>query len=360
MAQRVAEAEAGAEAARRPDDPEIALQTETLPGDGGEDEQTLTVSQRFDLSDRRDLEARASLARRRIAALDGDARRRSVAAQVRTHFYDVLHQQGRHAALAAWAGELRGALELVAQREAAGDASAYDRQRIALELRGATHRLAMAELERDEAWWRLASWCHLDSAGAWPRVAGVLSPNPTAAGTAVTSPELERLQVEAEVARLLGEARAALARPALTVQAGVKSAHAAEERRYGVVAGVALSVPWSGPGDAERQRGAARASAALLRRDLRKAELDGRIGALALEAAALSAAAAKLRKDSRAANDRLMATARAAYAGGELGLLELVDAQRGAGEDALRVLDLERRARAADTEFIALTGAAGP
>ena len=86
------------------------------------------------------------------------------------------------------------------------------------------------------------------------------------------------------------------------------------------------------------------------------ADLNARMAGLAVHARMLAAAAARLRSDGAKAHPALIRTAEAAYAGGELGLLELLDAHDAVTQDQLRALDLERAARAAALELRALTG----
>ena len=144
-------ADAAADEALLRSNPSIGFSREHIPGDGGEAEQAVKVMQVIELSDQRALRARAAKAGRRAAALHGQARTRAIATRVRQLFYDVLHRQSRHDVARDNAGRLEEALGLVAAREAAGDASSYERQRLSGEVRRARSLLAEEEAGREAA-----------------------------------------------------------------------------------------------------------------------------------------------------------------------------------------------------------------
>ncbi len=71
-------------------------------------------------------------------------------------------------------------------------------------------------------------------------------------------------------------------------------------------------------------------------------------------------AARRFREDARAASADLVRIATAGYQGGEMTLLELLDAYRGAGDDELTALDLDQAARRARVELDRATAADAP
>ena len=64
----------------------------------------------------------------------------------------------------------------------------------------------------------------------------------------------------------------------------------------------------------------------------------------------------RTRADVVDASDGLIRTSEAGFAGGELGILELLDAYRGAIEDDMTAIDLDLAARRARIELDVVTG----
>jgi len=121
-----------------------------------------------------------------------------------------------------------------------------------------------------------------------------------------------------------------------------------------------ITVPLFDRGQAEEQRASANAVIARSEHQLALAEAEGKVRGRWTEVAELTAAA---RDQDRAAHEegaRLIAIAEAAYRGGELGVLELLDAYRGAYEAELQALDMAASAREARIELDRLTGGLPP
>ena len=76
------------------------------------------------------------------------------------------------------------------------------------------------------------------------------------------------------------------------------------------------------------------------------------------QASRLADAARRFRSDATSTSSRLLVTAEAAYRGGELGVLELVDAQRSALDADLQAIDLESAARRARIDLVLASGGA--
>ena len=94
-------------------------------------------------------------------------------------------------------------------------------------------------------------------------------------------------------------------------------------------------------------------------RDIALAEAIAALEAARAEATALRSAAVEFANQAQAASD-LVRIAAAGYAGGELGVLELLDAYRGEMDDALTRLDLAHQARRARLDFDRLTEVTPP
>jgi len=346
-----AAATAEAEASGLWENPELAYEHEQLFGSGAP-EQAVVLSQRFDLGGVRSRSARAGRRRVEIARAEGAARRIEVTAEVRRRFSAVQYHQHRHAVLAGWASRLDGALAVIGRRERAGDASAYDRKRVERELRVARLEVDAETGEREAAWARLDALVALGRApAAWPRVVGEDLPPASARGGPEGRPDLRVIELSASVASL--EALAAERRwvPELVASAGWRGA----AREHGFVAGLALDLPVFDDGAAEVARARAAQIQATARHTLALSEARAEVGAIAARAARTTDLARRFRGESASAADDLVRTAEVAYAGGELGLLELLDAYRGATDDTLRAFELDRRARDTATALWAAT-----
>ena len=354
-------AAAEADARGRSANPELAYEHEQLFGSGSL-EQAVVLSQRFDLGGVRSRRARAGRKRVEIARVEGVARRVGIEADVRGRFSNVQFRQRRHEVVQGWASRLERVHEVIVQREAAGEASMYDRKRIARELTRARAEVDVEATEREVAWMRLDALVNLgEAAQGWPRVAGDALPASAPAGghDLTTRPDLRLLALDAAAAELDREAAERMAIPDLVVSAGWRSA-AEDTRRHGFVAGLALDLPIFEDGRAQAAGARASQARALARRDLDLGEAGLEIEAARTRAARLTAAARAFHGTSAQAAAELVRTAELSYAGGELGLLELLDAYRGAADDALRVLELDRAARDAATTLWAATRGIDP
>lgn len=345
--------------------PQLSYMHEQTFGALGTGEDYLSLAQTIDLGNRRGLQGDAGEARARAARKEGEASRMAVAADARLRFYELLYRQDRVAALEGWLARIDQALAIVTRREQRGDAATYDRRRLERERAVATGRLETehAALERARA--RLGAL--LGQGATAPRAAGMLRPEsdpaalPTLRASAGSRPDLLALGFRIEAASL---DRAAASRwwvPDLRLEGGWKGVYlGALGRTDGFLLGASLSLPlWDqSSGLAGIADGEARAARG--RRALLESELDGELRGARLEAVRLRRAAAQFREQTTATSGDLMRIASAGYQGGELGLLELLDAYRGAADDSLSALEVEHAARRARIELDRLTGAGLP
>ncbi len=328
-------------------------------------EQAVVLSQRFDLARRRGLLAEAGEMRARSAAAGGESLRLEVAAEARRRFYQVLHSQGRHAVISGWIERLGGAHELVAHRKAAGDASRYERHRLERELRAARAELAAEGAARDAAWLRLAALMGEPATptASWPRVRGRLLPSqaePAAIAPLGERADLRALELEAQAAQIELEAAERGWVPELGLSAGWRSVAAGDERRHGFAAELSLSLPIFDHGQGAEARARALGQQARARRELRLQSAAGELAAARTRLRALIRAAQRFRQDSSRASAALVRMAEQGYGGGELELLELLDAHRAAVEDELRALELELAARHARIDLDRALGGTPP
>jgi len=345
--------------------PEVAYVREQTFGSRGTGEDYLTVSQTVDLGNRRGLQGRAGATRAQAAQAEGESARIGVAAEARLRFHDVLHRQGRAACLEAWVVRIDEALAIVSRREQRGDAALYDRRRLERErfVAGARLESERAGVERAQgALTSLIGW-H----GAAPLLQGNLLPDSEPATAqdlrtiSLERPDLRALRLRLDASVLERSAAARWWAPDLRLEGGWKGvALAGPERADGFLLGVSLSLPLWHRLQGLAQIAQAEARAARGRQALLESALHAQLGAVRAESSRLRRAAVELRAHATSASADLVRIATAGYAGGELGLLELLDAYRGASDDALSILDMEHAARRARIELDRMTGVEAP
>lgn len=346
--------------------PIAAYWREQTFGPLGTKEDYASLTQFIDLGNRRGLRGEAGEARARAAALEGKALRLSVAAEARLRFGDAIHRERRSAALRLWIERIDGALAVVAKRTARGDAAIYDRRRLHREQIVATARLESEEAARERALLRLRA---IIGARAPVTIAPSGTFLPDADPPAIASlraraerrPDFLALDAYRNAAELERRAASRWWIPDLRLEGGFKGVDlGAQGRSDGFLAGAALVLPiWDrSAGFRIAAQGEARAASG--RRGLALMELDGELAGSYAEAVRLRRAAIRFRGEATAASSDLVRIANAGYAGGEMSVIELLDAYRGAADDELTALDMELAARRARIELDRLSGTEGP
>ncbi len=345
--------------------PELAYTREQTYGAAGTGEDYLWLAQTFDIGGRRSLRGRAALLRSEGAAARGESFKISLAAEVRQRYHEVLYRRLRAEALLLWSQRLGTALTAIAAREKAGDVARYDRRRLERELALARAREEVEATALARAWARLAALSDLDAA-APQTVPGALLPatRPEPAdqytARAATRPDIRALE-RAEAATDLDHKAAGRARvPELTLGAGWKGVQYSSLRSDGFVINAAVTLPVVDRGQGPRLRASAEGQALRGRLALVRQELAGEIVGLRVEADRLHVLAETFTRERRRDAEELMRIADAAYRGGELGILELLDAFRGAVDDELQGLELALLARRARIELERAAGGGLP
>jgi cobalt-zinc-cadmium efflux system outer membrane protein len=347
--------------------PQLSYIREQTFGDLGSTESYLSVAQPIDLGSRRGLHRKAGAERSRAARQEGEALRVSIAADARLRFYEALYRKARAQALEAWVARIDEALAIVTRRAQRGDAAAYDRKRLERERAVATSRLESerAALERGNA--RLQSLLGTGANTTTVRVTGTLLPEsdpaalPALRESSKRRPDLLALNRRIEAATIDRTAAARWWVPDLQLEGGWKSVDLGREGRTdGYLVGASLSLPFWNESSGLARVAEGEAGAARGRRALLESEIDGELGGAHAEAVRLRRAAAEFRERTTTVSRELERIASAGYEGGELGLLELLDAYRGAAEDALTALELEHAARRGRIELDRLTGTGVP
>ena len=339
--------------------PTLSYSRDRVDGSPTTVEQTWMLGQTFDVSGRRGLHREA--ASRRVAAVTaGNASRQlDLAAEIRRSFHDVLFRQETIRVTSDWAQRFARIEGRVAKLARAGEASGYDRRRLARERQTADARLAAERAELDRAMARLMA---LTGTSEAPVLQGeLLPPSPSPVEAHLDQrPDLQALSRRAEAADLEGRAAKRGGIPDVTVSIGPKFVDNGSTRENGVALALSVPLPVFDRQQAGQQRAAAEALQARAEYRLARSRAEGELRGLYRQAEGLRTTAADYRGRAVAASPELLRIAEAAYQGGESSLLELLDAYRGALEAETTALELEKRARDARIEFDLLTGSVTP
>jgi cobalt-zinc-cadmium efflux system outer membrane protein len=340
--------------------PTLDYDRERMRGSPNTTEETWRIAQAFDISGRRGLRQEAAERRRDGALAGNDARRAGFAAEIRRRFHETLLGQQTVQAMEAWMLQFARIEARIDKLARGGEASGYDRRRLARERQAAEARLAaeQAKLARDRA--RLTALLGQPDKAAGTLVGGLLPkplpPLESSLAALDRRPDLVILVRRAEAAELEGRAAARGWVPEITLGVGTKRSDDGISRDNGTVATVSIPLPLFDRQQSGERRATAEALNARAEHGLARSRAEGELRGLHLQAERLTAAAAAYRSNAVAATPELLRIAEAAYQGGESTLLELLDAYRGALDTETTALDLEWKAREARIDYDLLTG----
>lgn len=336
-----AEAEAGVAVIRPLDNPEATLSRESVSGDGrSETEWQVGVTQPIDISGRRS-RLRAA-ARAEVGAVQADTarRRQERIAQVRRAYASCAAAGEKVRIAEAFVARLREAERIINARANAGDAAVYDLRRLRVEARSAE---ADAALQQGEGRASCASLAAL-TGNPDARPTASLSLIAMRPASRVTSrPDLvareQRLTAATEQVRAAERARL----PEIAVGLGLKQIESDGASAAGPVVSVGMRVPLFDGGTPAVRQAQARLRAQEAELGLARREVDAAVAA----AEARSEAALEAAERAQTAGDdarRLGPIAEAAYQGGEVGIVELVDAYRTARDAEMEIIEQLERA----------------
>lgn len=324
------------------------------------------LSQRFELSGQRGLRKEAAAHRVQAAVLRTEADRMAIKADVRARFHQVLYQQERLHAIEDWTQRLSAIKAVIRKREAAGDVSGYDALRLSRE-----QASAQATLQKEQAhykrWWaELASVLgSADAVADYDGVAGRLLPELPPPLNALLAdlarrPDIAQLAQEAQAHDLERRAGARGWVPELTLGVGRKTVDDDLGSDAGPLITAGITIPLFDRGQAEQQRASANALIARSEHRLALAAAEGELRGRWSEVTELTTAAREQHRSTRQSAARLIEIAEAAYRGGEIGVLELLDAYRGTYEAKLQALSMAASAREARVALDQMTEGASP
>lgn len=357
---RVESARADALAAGLPPNPTLGYNRDRKPGTLASTEESWQVFQTFDVSGRRGLRREAADRRVEAAYAGNNLRRREFVAEILRRFYETLYKQETVRATERWTEHFSRVERIVDKLARAGEASGYDRRRLARERQTAEARLNSEKSDLDRVNERLSGLIGT-SGNVTEAVTGILPPTaPPSLETALSSvdrrPDLQVLSRRAEAADLEGRAASRGWVPDVTLGAGPKRFDNGITRENGAIVSVSIPLPVFDRQQAGESRAAAEALSFRGELSLARSRAEADLRGLYRQVERLVVAAANYRHRTVSESAELLRIAEAAYQGGESTLLELLDAHRGALEAELTALNLEWKARETRIEYDLLTG----
>ena len=325
-------------------------------------ENMVMVAQPLPITGRRGFDVLAATALVGATSSRSDEEIRRVRADLRLAFNDLVAAQTRERELIAARDRLRQLADVLAKREAAGDAAGFDRLRAEREvLEIDTDRVMMAT-ERARAQAILAAFLSdvLDPSSlvavarsrrteALPSVEGLVEKAESSRG------ELLALRREAEAAEFAQRSAERRRIPEPEVVAGTKSSTALGGD-LGSVVTLHVSLPLFDHGQPERALARARTIQADARADAFRQVLRGQIAALRAVVIERREVAERYRAQSVESADEIERIAQVSYDAGERSILELLDAYRSGSSARLRQASLDAAVRQAEIELEFISG----
>jgi outer membrane protein, heavy metal efflux system len=346
-------------AAGRYPNPRLIFDREAV---AGTTEYLTRVGQPLPITGYRGLQVRAATALVDAATSRADDEIRRVRADLELAFAGLVAAQTRERELSAAKERLQGVAEVLAKREAAGDAAGFDRLRAEREVLDLDADRAAAAAERARAQAGLAAFFSdaIDPAtlvAATGDTAQVALPEVDALleRAEATRGELLALRKEIESARLSSDAadRRRIPEPELVAGTKTSSVGAGDT---GSVFGVQLSIPLFDRGHPERALAAARVSRAEARLAALRLALRAEIAGWRAAVIERRAAADRYRATALDGADRIERIAQVSYDAGERGILELLDAFRARSSARIRQAALDAAAREAEIRLELVSG----
>jgi cobalt-zinc-cadmium efflux system outer membrane protein len=339
--------------------PRITVDREAV---AGTTEYLTRVGQPLPVSGYRGLQVQAASLMVEAATSRADEEIRRARADLRLAFAQLVAAQTREQELAAARARLQSVADVLAKREAAGDAAGFDRLRAEREVLDLEADRATAASERTRAQAALAGFFGgpLDPSTLVAAPGAPLQDVLPAIEALVERAEASRgdlmaLRKEIESAQMAGRAAERRWIPEPELVAGTKSSSVGNGD-VGSVLGVQATLPVFDRGQPERALAQARASQAQARTEAFRALLRAEIAGWRAAVIERREAAARYRAAALSSADQIERIARVSYEAGERGILELLDAFRTGSTARVRLAALDAAVREAEIELEFLSG----
>jgi cobalt-zinc-cadmium efflux system outer membrane protein len=341
-------------AAARWPNPRVTWDRESV---AGITEHIVTVAQPLPITGRRGLDVQAASALVGASASRADDEIRRLRADLRVAFADLAAAQVREDELTAARDRLRDVAELLAKREAAGDAAGFDRLRAEREVLDIDTDRALAATDRARAQATLASFFSgpTDPTRLVAVVASRAPVTPPSVDALLEQAETSRgellaIRREIDAARLAERAAERRRIPEPELVAGTKSSTVTGFDVGGVIAAHA-TIPLFDRGRPERALAVARGAQAEARAAAFRIVLRGQIAALRASVVDRRELADRYRAQAVTRSDQIEHIAQVSYDAGERSILELLDAYRTRSSARIRQAALDAAVRQAEIEL---------
>lgn len=310
------------------------------------------------INGRRTLLRQAGMSAVRVAETEADHAVRQIEALLRVTFVQLVHAQERRAAIRQSIEQADRLVQILREREAAGEGSRFDR--LSAEQRVAARRTDLAECEVQiaESQNRLSTYLgdgvtpddlvavgSLQPSYALPLLGDALEQGVTARGD--YRAEAERL----EQLRLASRAADRMRIPNPVLSGGLKRADVGGRIVSGPVLSVSVGLPVFSKGQAEKGLAEAEAGRARARRTVIEREIRTEIRAAHAELERRRMIARTYQAESEPIARELLEIAEIAYAEDEQSLQELLEAYRVVYLARIRALELRSLAKLAEVRF---------
>ena len=353
-------AHAGVLAAARWPNPRVTVDRESV---AGATEYLTMVAQSLPITGRRGFDMQSASARAAASANRADDEVRRLRADLRLAFADLVAAQVLERELAATRGRLRTLVDILARREAAGDAAGFDRLRAEREVLDVEADLLVAATERARAQAVLAGFftdvedpSRLVAVGAGAPGPADLPPLEALVEQAQsTRGVLLALEREIEAAEFAARAANRRLVPEPEIVAGTKSSNIGGGD-VGSVVTVHAAIPLFDRARPERALAAAQAAQARAQAQAFRLVVRGQIAALRAVVVERRRGAERYRTEAVGSADLIERIAQVSYDAGERGILELLDAYRVGSAARTRQAALDAAVREVEIELEFVSG----
>ena len=355
----ITQAQSDVIAAKTWPNPEFQYERETLENGVDIVEQKFVLSQRFDVSGRRGLRKQAAGHHLNAARFESDAWRAELTKEIRQRYYSSLRQQMRRQVYKTMQARIRVLSNALQKRRQEGDVSIYDYQRVKTARAAIDAEVRNVEVDYQSEWQSL--WALLGTGTQnFQSLEGQLShdqirPLDELIASLNHQPALRQLREQTDGFTLQQRAESRTF-PDVTLGLGVKQEEIADQTFDGLVINASLPIPIFDRRKDKQTRYQAEALITQSRYQLALTKASAEVKGLWMQSTQYQRSAEMFREDAIQGTQDLMKTAEVYYRAGEIGILGLLDAYRGALNAELNALDLEFKARTAQIKLDYLTG----
>ena len=332
--------------------PELSIEREGADGLSGDGSETMVqIERQFDFSGRRMIAARGAEADLNAARFGRQVGQAELRAEAEAGFYALIEAEAERDALARFSGQLTELQSATVLRVEAGDASQLELERVRQEALRIPALEAESHLAIERAQDRLYVLTGINPRG-FSGASGTLLPAAeefVAIGSTNGSARLRRLQAEADAAGAREDAASRFT-PDVTLGVGVRHTEGMGGET-GVLMTASLPLPLFDRNEGERQTAEADARMAQARARVERRRLEAEAERLHRRATAFHSSATRYETDALSSAMELRRIALVSYAGGEIGVLEAIDAIRTAYEAEIQAISLQRQARRATIDL---------